>query len=279
MKRVKYVLRGGTSRSMRHFWLLAALAGCGGAFADGMTPERYYQSGGRVFDHFEKVQGAQKSGPTGEAAVRLKNLWGWDLKGTDGIYGPDYKNSKTVRAENLLSQKRTREQLRAWLANGGDGVPGYGKWMPAAHVDAAATFITAMRDGTIPRSDDIWTLSKGTPGNYKLVDGADPARGKTQFGDTCAGCHGADGTRVVIDGKYSLGAMARSKGYEVWFKILAGHPGSWMRGQVPPGLPRKQAAAFILDTMAGLCDRKAFPAASEGADVPDGDPRCGAYLR
>jgi hypothetical protein len=38
-----------------------------------------------------------------------------------------------------------------------------------------------------------------------------------------------DGTLIKLHGEaISLGAMARGKGYEAWFKILAGHPGTAM---------------------------------------------------
>jgi len=253
------------------------LLGCGGL--PGNSPETYFEFGGRVFDRFERVQGGEKVTDKQDGVVyRLKNHFGWDLKGADGIYGPEYMNKKGVHAENLLKQQRPTVLLKRRLMRGGEGLPRYGNLMPEEHVGAAANFINAMRDGLIPRSDDIWTLSKGTPNNYKLVPGANAAQGHKNFAARCAGCHGADGTKRALDGKYSLGAFNRAKGYEAWFKILAGHPGSWMKGQGPPKLTRHQAAAFIRDTMAALCDRTRYPAKG-GVDVPDGDPRCGAYLK
>lgn len=253
------------------------MLGCGGLA--GNTAETYFEFGGRVYDRFERVEGGEPVAAKKEGMVyRLKNHFGWDLKGADGIYGPEYMNKKGVRRENLLQQQRPTPLLKEWLQKGQDGLPRYGELMPEEHIDATARFINAMRDGLIPRSDDIWTLSKGTPKNYTLNPGADAAAGHKRFAERCAGCHGADGKKKTLDGKYSLGAFVRSKGYEAWFKILAGHPGSWMKGQVPPGLTRAQAAAFIRDTMAALCDRTRYPATG-GVDVPDGDPRCGAYLK
>jgi hypothetical protein len=42
-----------------------------------------------------------------------------------------------------------------------------------------------------------------------------------------------------------------------------------------PGMAKE-----ILDILAALCDRKAFPPGkAKAADVPNGDARCGPYLR
>ncbi len=265
--------------------------------------------GGRVFDRFYKVRGARDFSPdskktpgkadgsggpskdgtardgkgivlTNDAghAFRLKSYFGWDLKGTEGIYGADYKNKSYARAHNLLKDTRSAAQLKAWLKKGDDALPAYGDLMSDAQLDAAVGFIAAMRDGTIPRSDDIWSLSKGA-GNYVLVEGGDAATGVKHYAQRCAKCHGDKGDRFKLHRKYSLGSLMRAKAYEGWFKVLAGHPGSKMKGQVPGGLSRKDASKFILDILAALCDRTRFPPASPDADVPDGDPRCAAYLK
>ncbi len=268
--------------------------------------------GGRVYDKFYVVTAHQSfvpdkkntkgvadgtGGPSGDGSAvgsdgkvllndgghgfRLKNFFGWDLKGRAGIYGPDYKNKKSARSENLMSDARTEAELLRWLQEGSaDGLPAYKHMLKADHLRAAVGFIVAMRDGKLPRADDIWQLAKGSPGNYKLREGADVNAGKGHFEKKCSGCHGANGTRIALHGgAQSLGAMARGAAYEAWFKILAGHPGTKMRTQVPAGLDRKQAAKFILDTLAALCDRTAFPRLEGGKDVKDGDPRCGAYLK
>ncbi|MCO4761720.1 MAG: c-type cytochrome [Myxococcales bacterium] len=211
-------------------------------------------------------------------SYRFKNFWGWDLKGKDGIYGPGYQNKKNVRPENLLTDKRSTAKLTSWFRAGGPGLPAWGSVLSEAEIALMVSFIDAMRTGLIPRADDIWTLSPTAPKNYTLNKGADPQRGQQLYRQRCAGCHGAKGQRITIDKHYSLGAFGRAKAYEAWFKILAGQPHSPMRGQITAG--RSESAAFIRDILAGLCDRKAFPRlADHGKDVPDGDPRCGAYLR
>ena len=54
---------------------------------------------------------------------RLKNLFGWDLRGTEGVYGPDYQNKSYVRATNLLTDTRTPAELVAGDARWQDGKP------------------------------------------------------------------------------------------------------------------------------------------------------------
>ena len=212
-------------------------------------------------------------------SYRFKSFWGWDLKGAAGIYGPQYQNKATVRPENLLTDPRTPTQLAAWLRTGAPGVPAWGSVMSKDEIALLVTFIDAMRTGLLPRADDIWTLSTDAPKHYTLNAGGDPARGAALVRQRCAGCHGPRGQKIKIDQHYSLGAFARANGYEAWFKILAGQPGTDMGGQVPHGLDRKASAAFILDVLAGLCDRTKFPSLKGGKDVADGDLRCGAYLK
>jgi mono/diheme cytochrome c family protein len=212
---------------------------------------------------------------------RLKNLFGWDLRGQEGIYGPDYQAKKTALPINLLSVAWSREQLLQRLAKGGEGVPALGTVLDAAQLGALVDFVFATRDGKLPQPAQLFALSAGTPGNYTLLAGGDAARGAQAFKNQCAGCHGTDGTKKLFDdGEYSLGSHARQKAYEDWFKMSHGQPGTGMKRQLPEGLDGAAGSAFLLDVLAALCDRTAFPrGAASAADVADGDPRCGAYLR
>ncbi len=276
---------------------LTLVAGCGASL----------DAGGRVYDNWAVETGASwkadsaktpavdgAGGPGGDGRLynsagkplantghsyRFKNLWGWDLRGAAGIYGPKYQNKATVRAEDLLADTRSPAQLKAWFKSGAADLPAWGAVLSDAELDVLVAFVDAMRSGRIPRASDVWTLSETAPKNYTLNAGADPARGAALVQQRCAGCHGAQGRKIKIDGVWSLGAFGRAKAYEGWFKILAGHPGSWMKGQVPAELDRKAQAAYVRDILAGLCDRARFPALPGGKDVQDGDPRCGAYLK
>lgn len=210
---------------------------------------------------------------------RLKNLFGWDLRGPRGIYGAEYQNKKDVAGVDLLDESLSAEQIERLLRDGSDRVPAYGEIL-GKDFPALIAFVVAMREGRLPRAEMIWTLSQGTPGNYRLVTGADPERGKVLFEERCAGCHGRDGTKFLLDeGAYSLGSHARQKAYEDWLKILNGQPQSSMKRFVEGGDAAELGRA-VLDLLAALCDRSRFPAgAATQPDVADGDPRCGDYLR
>lgn len=209
---------------------------------------------------------------------RLKNLFGWDLRGKEGIYGEAYQNKSFVLPFNLLTDPRSPEELRTWLEKGGDGVPAYGSVLDETDLDDLVLFIEKTRRGELAGPEAVFKLDAAAPKNFVLQPGGDAARGKERFASSCAKCHNADGRKFPIDDKDSVGSIARSSGYEIWFKILHGQPGTKMGRQIKGSDARVQAQA-ILDLFAALCDRKAFPPLDGGEDVKDGDPRCGAYLR
>lgn len=209
---------------------------------------------------------------------RLKNFFGWDLRGSAGIYGADYQAKAHVLDVDLLTVAWTRQQMAQHFADGAEGMPAYGSVLDAAEIGLVVDFVFAIREGALPHPDQVFERSAGTPGNYRLRAGGDPGRGLAVIASQCADCHGEDGRRFAIDGSYSLGAHVRQKAYEDWFKFIGGQPGSSMGRQLPAGKDGAAHAAFTLDVLAALCDRDAFPAAEGAQDVPDGDPRCGAYL-
>jgi mono/diheme cytochrome c family protein len=205
-------------------------------------------------------------------------LFGWDLRGKNGIYGPDYQNKSFVLAHDLLADTRPVAELRSWLERGAADVPAFGQVLDARDLDELVTFVDRTRKGELARPDAIFRLEKSAPKGFVLNPGGDAERGAKLYADTCANCHGADGTKLPIDETESVGTLSRSAGYEIWFKIAHGHPGSSMLRQVN-GANGAEQAAKILDLLAALCDRKAFPGLAASKDVPAGDPRCGAYLR
>jgi cytochrome c553 len=276
----------------------------------GPVPED--ELGGRLFDHLVRggssVQGFEpdasktkgtadgRGGPKGDGTLllgtgapllndaghdyRLKNLFGWDLRGKEGIYGPKYMNKSFVVSKNLLAGKESKAELAALLEKGDAEIPAFGPVLDAASRDAIAAFVIGVRDGALPHPDSIFELREKTPGNYALRVGGDVARGKTIFAERCAKCHGSDGTGMYFDdGEYSLGSHARQKAYEDWAKIVSGQPDSAMTRQVK-GATGKAMAQEVLDVLAALCDRTAFPRGKASKDdVADGDARCGAYLK
>jgi mono/diheme cytochrome c family protein len=266
--------------------------------------------GGRLFDNWRAEKGLTESfvpdapstpeidgkgGPHGNGTLddgagrplandghdyRLKNLFGWDLRGTEGVYGAAHQNKPYVRARNLLADTRSATELQAWLADGDDQTPAFGQVLDARDLADLAAFLVKTREGALARPDQVYRLAANAPKSYSLLPGADAAKGRARFDQTCAECHGADGRKLPIDEVESVGSLARSSAYEVWFKIQNGQPGSPMDRQVsePTGA---ESSRSVLDILAALCDRTAFPplAGKESADVADGDARCGAYLK
>ncbi|HVK65452.1 MAG TPA: c-type cytochrome [Polyangium sp.] len=264
--------------------------------------------GGRIYDNWRAEKELEKSftpdsaktpeldgtgGPNGNGTLndgagkplantghdyRLKNLFGWDLRGAEGIYGPEFQKKSTVVAQNLLTDKRSPAELRAFFARGADGLPALGAVLDDADLDDLVAYVVKTRSRDLAHPEAIFALDKAAPKNFVLLQGGDAERGKQRYAAACAKCHGADGRKVAIDEVHSVGTISRSSGYEIWFKILNGQPGTAMTRQVAEAGGAEQSQA-VLDLLAALCDRKAFPALESGKDVPDGDARCGAYLR
>jgi hypothetical protein len=210
---------------------------------------------------------------------RLLSWFGWDLRGKQGEAGPAYHASPFALERNLLEDTRSPAEIRDWLAHGDEQIPAYGEVLDARDLDDLTAFLVQSRDGSIARPEQVFALDARAPGNYTLLPGADVARGHELFSFVCSDCHGKDGRELNIDQGGTVGAYARARGYEAWFKIQNGIAGSPMKGQItePTGAA---AAQNLLDLLAALCDRQLFPKhRSGGVDVPDGDPRCGAYLK
>jgi mono/diheme cytochrome c family protein len=209
---------------------------------------------------------------------RLKNLFGWDLRGAEGVYGPAYQKKTYVLSHNLLTDTRPASELREWLAKGSETVPAFGAVLDERDLDDLVAFIDKTRKGALAGPAAVFRLDAAAPKGFVLNEGGDATRGKERFAKSCANCHGADGRKITIDETESVGSLSRSSGYEIWFKILHGQPGTTMDRQIPETDAAAQATA-ILDLFAALCDRGAFPALASAEDVKDGDARCGAYLR
>jgi hypothetical protein len=264
--------------------------------------------GGRLYDNWLREKGVDKTftpdssktpeldgvgGPNGNGTLndaqgkaqpntghdyRLKNWFGWDLRGKDGVYGADYQKKSFVLAANLLTDTRSPAALREWFEKGGEGLPALGAVLDARDLDDLVAFVVKTRAKELVTPEAVFKLDKTAPKGFVLNGGGDAARGKRAFAERCAKCHGEDGRKLAIDDVESVGTISRSSGYEIWFKIAHGQPGSPMGRQLTETGGAAQAQA-VLDLFAALCDRNAYPALAGGKDVPDGDVRCGGYLR
>jgi mono/diheme cytochrome c family protein len=263
--------------------------------------------GGRLFDRWaldetfvaddEKTPGVAdgRGGPFGDGTLpgpggapvlnaghgyRLKNVFGWDLRGASGIYGPAAQNKPFVSKRDLLAGTESEDALFEELSKGSADVFALSPVLKEHELRAIARFVHRVRSGELPRPEQIWTLKPGSKGHYVLNDGADPARGKKLFEDRCVECHGELGIdEPIAGGAHSVGTISRQSAYEIWIKLLNGQPGTDMKRQVK-GASAQEMAQEILDLLAAFCDRTAFPKGTATSDdVADGDPRCGVYLR
>jgi len=215
---------------------------------------------------------------------RLKNLFGWDMRGDAGIYGRDYQAKPWVLPSGPLSPQHARTSRSQWIArvtNGEGGLPAYGDVMSTAEIEAVVDFMLAVRDGRTAHPDNLYRLSTESPNGFVLAPGGDADRGHKLYDAQCAECHGTDATQIIFDnGEQSLGQHARYYGYAVAMIALSGEPGSDMGPELSLNLSVAEQTSALLDLFAALCDRERYPrGAATDPDVPDGDPRCGAYLR
>ena len=211
---------------------------------------------------------------------RLKNLFGWDLRGAEGVDGPGYHDEPHVLRRNLLTDTRSASEIQRWLSEGDAETPAYGQVLDEKDLADLAAFLVKTRAGELSRPEHVYRLEAAAPRGYALRAGGDPVRGRELYRFSCDECHGKDGRELTLDGMLSVGSYARASAYEVWFKIQNGLAGSPMLRQVDEKTGAENDRA-VLDLLAALCDRKTYPAlrGRDADDVQDGDARCGAYLK
>ncbi len=215
---------------------------------------------------------------------RLKNLFGWDLRGDAGIYGRAFQAKEFILPSGPLSPQHAAASRAQWIGrmtDGERGLPAYGDVLNAAAIEALVDYMLAVRDGLLPHPDDLYVLSTDAPKGFILAAGGDAARGREFYQAQCAECHGDDATKILFDnGEQTLGMHARYYGYAIAMITLAGEPGSEMGPQLTAGLTAAEQTTTLLDLLAALCDRTRYPrGAASDPDVPDDDPRCREYLR
>jgi cytochrome c553 len=281
-------------------------------YADAYTDVERLAFGGRLFDMWydetgdgfvpdnpDTTDNEGRGGPNGDGtlndgdgqpivntghAYRLKNLFGWDMRGDAGLYGRDHQAKPWVLPAGPLSPQHAGESRDMWIARlmqGQDGLPRYEDVMTTAEIEALVDFMLAVRDRALPHPDDLYALSTEAPKGFVLAPGGNAERGHDFYAAQCAECHGDDGTNIIFDnGEQSLGQHARYYGYAVAMIVWSGEPGSDMGPQLPADLEPTEQTTLLLDMLAALCERERYPrGAGTDPEVPDGDPRCGEYLR
>jgi len=217
-------------------------------------------------------------------SYRLKNLFGWDMRGDAGIYGHAYQAKPFILPSGPLSSQHadlTRTEWIQRLAAGEGGLPVYRDVLNTAQLEALVDYMLAVRERRLPHPDDLYSLSSDAPKGFILAPGGDAARGHEIYQAKCAECHGDDATKIIFDnGEQTLGMHARYYGYAIAMITLVGEPGSNMGAQLDPGLTAAEQTTTLLNLLAALCDRTRYPRGNASdPDVPDDDPRCGEYLR
>lgn len=297
--------------------IIGALCGCEPVAGPDVEPGQAAQFedlafGGRLFDMWYDEIDAEfvpddaetpeidgRGGPNGNGTLngadgepipntghdyRLKNLFGWDMRGDAGIYGRDYQAKPWVLPTGPLSPQHAGASRSQWisrLTNGERGLPAYGNVLSEAEIGVLVDFMLSVRDGRLPHPDDLYALSTDAPYGFIIAPGGDAERGRRFYDAQCGECHGVDATQIIFDnGEQSLGQHARYYGYAVAMITLSGEPGSEMGSQLSPHFSVAQQTSILLDLLAALCDRERYPrGAATDPDVPDGDPRCRDYLR
>jgi len=217
-------------------------------------------------------------------SYRLKNLFGWDMRGDAGIYGHEYQAKEFILPSGPLSPQYTDTARAEWIrriASGEGGLPAYSDVLSPAQIEALVDYMLAVRSRELPHPDDLYELSVDSPKGFILLPGGDAASGHKFYHAQCAECHGEDASKIIFDnGEQTLGMHARYYGYAIAMITLVGEPGSDMGPQLAANLSVEEQTATLLNLLAALCDRVRYPRGNAtDPDVPDDDPRCGAYLR
>jgi hypothetical protein len=217
-------------------------------------------------------------------SYRLKNLFGWDMRGDAGIYGHVYQAKVFVLPSGPLSSQQADISRAEWIqriAGGAGGLPAYSDVLTALQIEALVDYMLAVRDRQLPHPDDLYTLSSDSPKGFILAPGGDAASGHKFYQAQCAECHGDDATEILFDnGEQTLGMHARYYGYAIAMITLVGEPGSDMGPQLDFDMSAAEQTTALLNLLAALCDRTRYPRGNASdPDVPNDDPRCGEYLR
>lgn len=188
---------------------------------------------------------------------RCKQCHGWDRLGRDGGYSnrapstsrPNVADINLALVSEVATPRAIFDSIKgsansrsvdADLSNydpnnnaaTGDQMPAYGeiltdeqiwdivKYLKEEALDTTAIYDLVLENGQYPnRPRSFQNLG---------VNGS-PTAGDAIYTNNCAMCHGADGTKILVDGEsYTVGRHMRYKPYEDQHKVKFGHLGSTM---------------------------------------------------
>jgi mono/diheme cytochrome c family protein len=216
---------------------------------------------------------------------RCKQCHGWDRLGREGGYSnrapktsrPNVADldlaaisasSSSIALFNALKSGSSRRDISVDLSTydpavdptTGDMMPDYSQIMSDEQIWDLVKYLKAEALDT-PQLYDI-TLGDGAYPNRSrtfsnLGRDFDAVNGDALFAANCAGCHGADGTLLLVDGGgYTLGGHFRSKPYEDQHKVKFGHLGSIMGA-----ILADKSLEEIGDLMKAVSDETKYPTA------------------
>jgi mono/diheme cytochrome c family protein len=124
---------------------------------------------------------------SGADTWRCSECHGWDYKGSEGAYssGSHYTGFANVMK---LAAAMTPEEIVSHLKGSKDPSHDFSKYIDDANLQKLALFL---KEGVIDDTEFIDAIT------LKVKNG-DTAHGKQLYDQTCATCHGADGTQIVF---------------------------------------------------------------------------------
>jgi mono/diheme cytochrome c family protein len=180
--------------------VLVSVIGTSIVFASGSQQNSDIAEGAQLYDRWYAALGV--SAPQGNMAIwsrqstntrsgldtwRCSECHGWDYKGVDGAYA---SGSHYTGFPGLISRTAdmTEEDIIAHLKGEQDPAHDFSKYIDDAALQKAALFL---KEGLIDDSEYIDSIS------LKVING-NIAHGKQLFEETCARCHGVDGTTIIF---------------------------------------------------------------------------------
>ncbi len=192
--------------------------------------------GGLLYDKWWKVVGLDE--PSGDNPIwarqttnersggdtwRCKECHGWDYQGADGAYG---SGSHFTGFPGILGTSKSVVEVMDLLSGKVDPEHDFSVMGDEALADLAVFVTEGLEDYGPLIGDD------------KAIIGGDVSAGGTLYAQTCASCHGADGTQLNFgddeEPEY-VGTIALGNPWEFFHKVRFGQPGSEMPSAIVNG--------------------------------------------
>ncbi len=209
--------------------------------------------GGKLYDNWFQYLNVTNPDITGNPGFfRCKQCHGWDLLGSKGAYideAPVAGSSPSTAPNNLMSYtalhnikemfdkiKNTggRSRLAATNVTLNDDHPDFGKLLTDAQIWDIVKFFKeeALNPYNVYDMQVTGTYPTGTITFTNIGKGLGTvAAGDAYFAANCAGCHGADGHTIALEGgTMSLGDFIRTTPHEIVFHAKFGTADNMMPG-------------------------------------------------